>query len=270
MIAVFSLSVSTGELIGPFMGGVLYDKFDFSIAYFASFMIMLTVLTLVLLFARSSWVSGRPSKPSSEGTVVEKEPTWKLLKSTNLRNAMIISGLVLYSKDLFVAYFPIYATNLGISSTRIGMILSAMAGMAIVVRISQYYLVHRFGRGKVMFAALFLSGVTYCSIPFVHWPIMLANTGDGDGRGTWARAAAERCVCFEFESGRTTRRSAGMRLMFNRSSQFGAPISVWIDRQRSRAVSDLSVERTHPADWRVHHKNEKGGATSEPDAADGK
>ncbi|GGG01192.1 MFS transporter [Paenibacillus abyssi] len=224
LFATFSLSGSTGELIGPLMSGFLYERFGFSVSFAASAACIAIALLMGLLISRSAWRSGEPLERQEQPGAIASNNTWGLLRTANLRNALIISGLVLYSKDLFVAYFPIYATNLGMSSGRIGIILSLMAAMSILVRVTQFYLVRRFGRGRLLFVTLLLSAAAYLLIPLSEWPILLTVLAMALGVGLGLGQPLS--LVFALNSSPSGRQGEvlGMRLTFNRASQFGAPI----------------------------------------------
>lgn len=224
LFATFSLSGSAGELIGPLMNGFIYMHFGFTVAYTAAAGFTAAALFMGVIIARSAWKSGDPLAGHRESGAVSLADTWGLLRSINLRNALIISGLVLYSKDLFVAYFPIYASNLGMSSGEIGIILSLMAAMSIVVRLAQAYLVRRFGRGQLFFVTLLLSAAAYSLIPILHWPLLLAFLAMAMGSSLGLGQPLS--LVFALNSSPEGRQGEvlGMRLTFNRASQFGAPI----------------------------------------------
>jgi MFS family permease len=220
LIATFSLTGSLGELLGPLVNGFAYEHFGFSATFGISAVFVLIAISTGLCLSKDSWKSGASISKFPSGQLGS---TWRMLRQIDLRNALIISGLVLYSKDLFVAYFPIYATNLGISAGAIGMILSGMAGMSMVVRLKQSQLVRLFGRGRILFTTLIISGVTYVLIPFTTLPVILAGLaillGGGLGLGQ------PLSLVFAMNSSPEGREGEvlGMRLTFNRGSQFGAP-----------------------------------------------
>jgi MFS family permease len=220
LIAAFSLTGSLGELIGPLMNGFAYEHFGFSATFGITSVFILIAISAGLCLSKDSWKSG-----ASVSRIPSQHlgSTWGMLRQVNLRNALIISGLVLYSKDLFVAYFPIYASNLGISAGGIGMILSAMAAMSMIVRLVQFRLVQLFGRGRILFTTLIISGITYLFIPFSTLPIVLTGLavllGGGLGLGQPLSLVYAMNASPDGRQGEVL----GMRLTFNRGSQFGAP-----------------------------------------------
>jgi MFS family permease len=222
LMAGFSLTGSTGEFMGPLISGYTYEHFGFQWSFLCSLCFVILALGMGLSFKTGVWKSG-----SSTTTSMKTESflsTVGLLKQTNLRKALMISGMVLYSKDLFVAYFPVYATNLGLSPSNIGMILSSMAAMAIAVRVSQFYLVNRFGRGKVMTTTLVISGVAFVLIPFNVIPgllvVLALSLGIGLGLGQ------PLSIVYALNQSPLARQGEvlGLRLTINRASQFIFPL----------------------------------------------
>ncbi|GAB7389161.1 MFS transporter [Bacillaceae bacterium] len=221
IIAGFSLTGSLGELIGPAVNGLAYDHFGFRSTYLLASAITFAALVLGFVLKRDSWKSGEtngqePSGPSSS--------TWKMLRQKNLRNALIISGLVLYSKDIFVAYFPVYASKLGLSATSIGMILSLMATMSIVVRLLQFWLVKVFGREYVLLTTLIISGLAYIGVPFTALPVLLGCLAMLLGAGLGLGQPLSLVYVLNVSPADRQGEALGLRLTFNRASQFFAPL----------------------------------------------
>lgn len=221
LIATYTFTGSMGGLVGPLLSGFSYDHFGYQVTIGISAVVTVAALCIGLALGRLSWRSGESVyKTKSKGI----GSTWQLLRHVNLRKALLISGLVLYSKDLFVAYFPIYATHLGMTPSNIGILLSVSAGMSMTVRLVQFWLVKTFGRGRVLFITLLISGSTFLLIPFTSVPIFLgilsALLGAGLGLGQPLSLVYALKVSPEGRQGEVL----GMRLTFNRASQFTAPI----------------------------------------------
>jgi MFS family permease len=76
------------------------------------------------------------------------------------------SALVLYSKDIYVAYFPLYAASQHISDSKIGWII-ALQGLAMVpVRFFLARLTSWMGREKLLLLSILLAGIAFAMIPF--------------------------------------------------------------------------------------------------------
>jgi MFS family permease len=147
-----------------------------------------------------------------------------LMKNANLRNALLISGLVLYSKDLFVAYFPIYGTQLGMNAAKIGLFLSLMAVMQIVVRVMQFHLVKWFGRTTILLVSLGTSGIVFVMVPFSSLSVILAGLAMVLGAGLGLGQPLSIVYAMNSSPPGRIGEVLGIRLGINRASQFGAPI----------------------------------------------
>lgn len=220
LMATFSLCGSLGDLMGPLISGYIFQYLGVQY-YFGLAIILVLIAVLLANTVRNEKWSTRTS--SSQQTNSKQESTWKLLKHKNLRKAVIVSGLVLYSKDLFVAYFPVYGSQIGLSASEIGVLLSIMATAAFTVRAVQFNLVQKFGRGKVILFTLFISGVSFILIPFATQQILLGilviMLGAGLGLGQPIS------LVYALNASPVDRQGEvlGLRLTFNRGSQFVAP-----------------------------------------------
>jgi MFS family permease len=220
LIAAFSLVSSLGEFIGPLSYGFIYDHFGFRISYTVSAMLVIVMLAICAASGSRRWTNGAaaPAQHSEQ-----KGSAWLMLKQVNLLKALIVSGLVLNSKDLFVAYFPVYGSSIGMSASSIGTILAVSAVLSMAVRLLQFRLVQSFGRGNVLFASLLVSGLAFIFIPLNTMPVLLAFLaaclGGGLGLGQPLSLVYALNVSPQDRQGEVL----GMRLTFNRGSQFIAP-----------------------------------------------
>jgi MFS family permease len=231
LIATFSMMGSLGELIGPLVSGYSYEYFGFQSAFSIFSILVVTTLGIGVFMKHDFWLTGNSSSErkssssssSSSSKSHKKEPTWKLLGQIDLRKALIISGLVLYSKDLFVAYFPIYGSGLGMTPSTIGIILSIMAGMSISVRMIQFWLVQKFGRARILTTTLVISGFAFSMIPFASTPVIIAIMAGALGAGLGLGQPLSLVYALNVSTVERQGEVLGLRLTFNRGSQFAAP-----------------------------------------------
>jgi len=220
LIAAFTLTGSFGELAGPLLFGFTYEHYGFRVSLGISFFVILMALIAGLIIKPSYWKSG---DSSIKGNTQVTGPAWKMLKQKNLLKVLIISGLVLYSKDLYMAFFPIYAHSKGLSPGTIGIILSIMGGMAMVVRLYQFHLVSKFGRGLVLTTTLIISGFCYVLVTgtgnFVFLTVLTGLLGAGLGLGHPLSLVYAMNLTPPERHGEVL----GLRVTFNRTTQFFAP-----------------------------------------------
>jgi MFS family permease len=237
---------SMGGLVGPLISGYSYDLYGFTFSLWIILATSFVALLMGIFIGRERWNIGKKNEGTTLGEIkieerrieegntcktesrlgVPEEPSsWKLLKNVKLRNALIVGGLVLYSKDLFVAFFPIYASSLGLTPSKIGILLSISAGTSMIIRLAQFWLVHRFGRGTILFVTLLISGFCFILIPFSSTAVLLALVvgvlGGGLGLGQPLSLVYAMKVSPEKREGEVL----GIRLTINRASQFVAPLA---------------------------------------------
>lgn len=220
LIAIYTLAGAFGEFLGPLITGFLFD--EMGVRWTFSAMALAVVLGLIVCTKLTKGIS--TNKKISAGK--QKQPanqTWRMLGQGNLRKALIISGLVLYSKDIFIAYFPVYGNGVGISPSQIGIIISLLSATAMVVRLMQFRLVHQFGRGQIIMTTLIISGIAYLLLPttglFSVLILLSIMLGAGLGLGQPLSLVYTMNVSPSERKGEVL----GLRLTFNRASQFIAP-----------------------------------------------
>ncbi len=165
-VAIFSIGVSIGSLIGPLIGGPFSDHFGYSHAFLYLGIVGL-LSTISTIFLKEKHEENGKKKQSSTGNIFE------LLSIVNVRRAFLISSLILIGKDIFVTYFPLIATNNGISDTTIGIIIALNAGAGILIRWVMPALLDRYGRNHVILGSILISGVIFLIIPFFDQLIVL-------------------------------------------------------------------------------------------------
>ena len=165
-VAIFSIGVSVGSLIGPLIGGPFSDHFGYSRAFLYLGIIGL-FSTFSTFFLKEQHDKLTKQKQSINGNIFE------LLSIVNVRRAFLVSSLILIGKDIFVTYFPLIASNNGLSDTTIGFIIALNAGAGILIRWIMPALLERFGRNHVILGSILISGLTFLLIPFFNQLIIL-------------------------------------------------------------------------------------------------
>lgn len=223
-IANFSLSGSLGAMIGPILSTSLYEHFGYQISCTVNIFLMLIAFVCGFLISKADWDGPPPAQAREEANPANRQSIWVMLRQRNLRNAIITSGLVLSNRELFSAYFPLLASQMGVSPTMIGFLLSLSGFSMLVVRFSQSALVHKFGRMTVLTWSLYVSGVIYLLMPLTPWVaalcVLVSVLGGGLGLGQ------PLSLSFSLEVSPPDRRGEvlGLRISVNRISQFSIPL----------------------------------------------
>lgn len=132
--------------------------------------------------------------------------------------------MAVYSKDIFTAYFPIYATDIHLLPSEIGITLAIVAISAAAVRLFQFSLVKRFSRHVITAVCMFVAGSAFALTPFVNLPISLYLLGALLGLGLGIVQPLSFVYLMNFAPCGREGEVIGMRSMFNRISQLTAPL----------------------------------------------
>lgn len=166
----FAMMMSISGFLGPLVSGVLIDSFGHAKTYLCLMLGPLTGVAIMLAlpkFAaeiRGSSGDGKAKGGEDEGI---KLTGFGLLGNKPLRRVIVMSGVLMTALDLLHFYMPIYGHSIGLSASKIGMIMAAFSAAAFVVRVWMPDIVKRFGEHRVLTFALGMAAVTYLIIPWV-------------------------------------------------------------------------------------------------------
>ncbi|MEH7493580.1 MFS transporter [Neobacillus niacini] len=214
---IFSMVVAISQFVGPLIGGYLAEYTSYSFTFFVSAMI--GIVPIIIAF----WIPAIVVQDKGKSSIKEGK-TITLLKIPMLRKALIGSALVLYSRDIFVAYFPLYASSQFISESKIGWII-AIQGLAMVpVRFFLARLLAIIGRERLLLISILVAGVSFLIIPFtssVGWLMFFAALM---GAGLGCGQPLSMTTMYNASPTSKTGEVLGLRLATNRISQLTAPI----------------------------------------------
>ncbi|MEK3885149.1 MFS transporter [Paenibacillus sp. PL2-23] len=214
--SMFSTAVSVGAVAGPVAGGYMAEHISYPSVFAAS--LVLCIIAFILAWRLQA--SGKTTAPA-EATLIS---SLGLLKIPQLRKAMISSALALYSRDIFVAYFPLYAQGMDISASSIGWILTLQGLMMVVVRFSLTKLTNAFGRDYVLMASIFVAGICFLLLPIWDHILVLAVLSACMGAGLGCSQPLSMTTTYNASPKSRTGEVLGLRLTVNRASQIVAPL----------------------------------------------
>ena len=178
--SLLALGYSISGFTGPLLAGVLIDQADFGATF-----LVLALLPLVpaMVLSRGALALPPPQRPQlrmARGGLAE------LLRDRRLRRIFAINALLAMSWDLHSFFVPVYGASLGLSASRIGMILAAFAAATFAVRLLTPLIMRRFSELEVLAAALVVAGCAYAMFPFVAslWPLMTLSFALGFALGS--------------------------------------------------------------------------------------
>jgi MFS family permease len=215
----FSLAVGIGGVLGPAMGGYLAEHMSFSFTYLVS-----TTIGLLPIFLGFQLPAIKRKLTSQNIGSNSKSSSLDLLRIPELQKALLVSALVLYSRDLYVAYFPLYASSLNYNISQIGAVLSIQGIILVAVRWFLPTLVKKLGRQNVLYLTLLFAGVSFVLTPFftkMHmFFILAALMGIGLGCGQ----PLSMTTTYNASPESRTAEALGIRLAISRLSQVIAPL----------------------------------------------
>lgn len=221
-IAIFSLGVAAGSFVGPLLGGALSDYIGYVEAFALLGFFCLASACFIPLLTFPPTKSEVEVRQDIE--LLRGNQTLELLKISNLRKAFLISSLVLLARDIYIAYFPLLAYQMGISATSIGVIVALHTGAGVLVRIFMSRLVVKFGKSEVIVFSIFVAGLLYILIPvtesIIWWGMLSFLLGIGLGIGQPLSISST----IYFSPKNRTGEALGLRLSFNRLTQVLAPV----------------------------------------------
>jgi len=165
--STFSLGPALGAFFGPLAAGFAIDHFGHATSYL--------LLALVPLSGTLYLASNRRRLPSPKrGSAGAGGASIDLWRSAQLRSTFLVSGVIITALELFTFYMPIYGHSVGLSGTAIGIVMSAYAVAAFLVRIFLPRMSARVTEERVLTWALFLAGATFGLYPFFQHVVVLA------------------------------------------------------------------------------------------------
>ena len=215
--SLFTLIIALGAVIGPIAGGYLTEYFSFEMVYI--FCILCSLLGIIGVLSL---------KIKNQIHVKEKHSilsSLQLLKNPQIKVALFASALVLYSKDIFIAYFPLLGHHLGLSEVKIGWII-AIQGFAIMfIRFLLPKLLDWFSRKYILFISITVAGVSFICIPLFENIYLLALCTFLMGCGLGCGQPISMTITYNASPIDRTAEVLGLRLTVNRLAQVIAPLA---------------------------------------------
>jgi MFS family permease len=214
----FSLGASISTFVGPSLAGFSIDALGFRPSYVVLASMSLAVVLLALLFG------GRiPRRGALES---EQKPgrTLDLFREGPQRRTLFMSGAALTGIELFSFYMPIYGKSIGLSASGIGLVLSAYAAAAFVVRLVMQELARRYSETGVLTASLFIAAGTYALFPLLSGVAMLVLVAFLLGLGLGSAQPLTIMLTYHHAPEGRSGEALGMRLTVNKITQIAIPL----------------------------------------------
>jgi MFS family permease len=215
--STLGLGYSGGHMIGPLIGGYAIDHYGFTFAY-----VCYAVLTL-LPFALLAW--NRKLDVTARVDVQEQKSALELLQSAPLRQAIVVSGLVVTGWDLYTFYVPIYGHSIGLSASSIGAILGMFAAATFVVRVALPAVTRRYGVETVLSIAMFSGAAFFLPFPFIAFLPALLALSFGIGLALGCGQPLTLNITYNRSPPGRSGEVTGLRLTINNITHIGVPLA---------------------------------------------
>jgi len=169
----YAFAVTMGQLIGPPFGGWLLEhaggllrlpNSDFVVSFLAGGVIMV-VSTAVHMFLPAGQDtpegSGAPKRGWGMGEVLQ------VARQRDLQILTMLSLLIWMGIALRRSYFPVYLHGVGLSPSRVGLVLATYSAMSLILRPFLGMLVERVGQHRLLYTSFVFSMSVLLLTPFV-------------------------------------------------------------------------------------------------------
>lgn len=218
----FTLGGSLASVAGPVLAGWVVDHAGYLPAYGTLAVVVCAPVVLLFVF-RDRFLEAAVSATSAtqkaaRGNLLE------LLSNARLRDALLISGLIITALDLFNFYMPILGKSIGLTATAIGIIVGTQGAAAAVVRLFMKQSVRRFSVERLMMVALLLAGATYLLLPFLHNALALGCVAFLLGLGLGFGQPLSIMLSYTHSPPDRIGEALGVRMGFNKLTQVAVPL----------------------------------------------
>ncbi|SDN59836.1 Predicted arabinose efflux permease, MFS family [Psychrobacillus sp. OK028] len=213
--SMFSLCVALGAVIGPLVGGYLSEHVSFQMVYI--FCIVIGIISVIFSFQ----ISKVTQKPT--GSPSKLIDSLKLFENKFIRKALFSSALVLYSKDIFVAYFPLLGKELNLTTSTIGWIIALQGLATMFVRFVLPKLLETYKRDTILFLSILIAGITFLLLPVSQSVYLIALLAILMGLGLGCGQPISMTTTYNASPPGRTGELLGLRIATNRFFQLVAP-----------------------------------------------
>jgi MFS family permease len=157
---LLAVGYSASSIGGPLVTGFMIDHVGFRAA-FALLALLPLVPIAVLGMNRVPFPGPHPAHAAHAGS-----RTFELMRNPALRRVFLINGMITLAWELHTLFVPIYGNAIGLSASKIGVVLAAFAMATFTVRLSMPLISRHVPEHRVLTSALYLAALVYVAIPF--------------------------------------------------------------------------------------------------------
>jgi len=159
--SMLALTFSTSNFLGPMLTGFAIDW----IGHRQTFLLLAgsASLALAVLLLKRIEVT-RHKQAEARGKERRMVDLWR---DRNMRRVFFVSGALSMAWDLFTFVVPIYGSQIGLSASKIGLILGAFGAAIFIVRLALPLFAHRVSEWRLLIIAMMATGAGFFVFPLV-------------------------------------------------------------------------------------------------------
>lgn len=221
-VSWFSLGIAAGTLLGPLLSGIIADSLNFPKTF-----LILSLIGFLSCIMIHFIPSEYPIKKELDPTSITSHSTFMdLLKIPGMRLALIFSSLILFSKDLYITFFPLLGLHFGYSNSTIGLVLAINGIASVIIRFCLTPLINQFGTIHVFIGSMIITCVSYTALPFFSQMIIAGLIAFILGIGLGIGQPLSISLTIDHALNGRVAEALGIRLTVNRLTQVTTPIVI--------------------------------------------
>ncbi|MEW6262954.1 MAG: MFS transporter [Thermodesulfobacteriota bacterium] len=206
----FNVAFFGGLTLGPFLGGYLKDTIGISSAFYS--MGILTLIGFVL-----SWTSVQAT-PIAVGREIEKQASYlALLRHPGMTAIFLFRFGTIIGTGMQWSFLPVYGHQLGLSSSRIGVLISITVLMTTMFQPFFGWIADRVNRPLMTIAGGLSASLLLMILPFCHTfgPLLVVNLIMGTSFGLYVPPLMAMTVEVGRETGHMTKAMSLLEMSFS-------------------------------------------------------
>ena len=211
----YSLITATCLLLSPVLTGAFVDLAGGNAA--CLYVMSLNAINMVVLLVWGGGLPkgrGKPAEAADKPAGVTSRAIWR---------ALVVSSCVQLSLDLFQFCIPIYAHDIGLSPSAIGMVLGAFAAASFVARVAMPRLIERMGEQRLLSVTFWLGVAAFLLIPLSSSAVVLGVIAFLFGIGMGCSTPLSIMMMFSHSPEGRSGSALGLRLTANNTLRVVGP-----------------------------------------------
>ena len=158
----FAMGVSISGFLGPVLGGIIIDEFSHRLSFLLPIGVSICA-GLLLFFNRKNKIKKANLVSSSKIT-----NPFQLFRYKELRDVLIITGLISMCWDLQNFVIPLHGSEVGLSASKIGFILGSFAMATFAIRLLMPLVKKYITEWQILIGTLGCASVCFFIFPFLE------------------------------------------------------------------------------------------------------